>query len=137
MLTSRLATAPHAAFATIAIISSASCSLATVLAAFVAMGPARADDLSEDERKLCRDFADMASRVSRDLLTAPTTMPVYQSYCDALLKILTREIDMLRARHCPQADEAADKAAATMLRIAITAKSLGGNRTFERVTPTS
>jgi hypothetical protein len=91
------------------------------------MGPARADDLSEDERKLCRDSADMASRVSRDLLTAPTTMPVYQSYCDALLKILTREIDMLRARHCPQADQAADKAAATMLRIAITAKSLGGN----------
>ena len=124
---SRLATAPHAAFATIAIISSASCTLAAVLAALVAMGPARADDLSEDERKLCRDSADMASRVSRDLLTAPTTMPVYQSYCDALLKILTREIDMLRARHCPQADEAADKAAATMLRIAITAKSLGGN----------
>ena len=101
--------------------------LAAVLAALVAMGPARADDLSEDERKLCRDSADIASRVSRDLLTAPTTMPVYQSYCDALLKILTREIDMLRARHCPQADEAADKAAATMLRIAITAKSLGGN----------
>jgi hypothetical protein len=125
--TSRLATAPHAAFATIAIISSASCTLAAVLAALVAMGPARADDLSEDERKLCRDSADMASRVSRDLLTAPTTMPVYQSYCDALLKILTREIDMLRARHCPQADEAADKAASTMLRIAITAKSLGGN----------
>ena len=101
--------------------------LAAVLAALVAMGPARADDLSEDERKLCRDSADMASRVSRDLLTAPTTMPVYQSYCDALLKILTREIDMLRARHCPQAEEAADKAAATMLRIAIPAKSLGGN----------
>jgi hypothetical protein len=34
---------------------------------------------------------------------------------------------MLRSRHCPQAEEAADKAAATMIRIAIPAKSLGGN----------
>jgi len=91
------------------------------------MGPARADDLSEDEQKLCRDSADIASSVSRDLLAAPTTMPVYQSYCDTLLRILTHEIDMLRSRHCPQADEAADKAAATMLRIAITAKRLGHN----------
>jgi hypothetical protein len=101
--------------------------LAAVLAALVAMGPATADDLSEDERKLCRDSADIASRVSRDLVTAPTTMRLYQSYSDALLKILTREIDMLRSRHCPQADEAADKAAATMVRIAIPAKSRGGN----------
>jgi hypothetical protein len=101
--------------------------LAAVLAALVAMGPARADDLSEDEGKLCRDSVDIASRVSRDLVAAPTTMPQYQSYCDALLKILRREIDMLRSRHCPQADEAADKAAATMIRIAIPAKSLGGN----------
>jgi hypothetical protein len=51
--------------------------LAAVLAALVAMGPARADDLSEDERKLCRDSADIASRVSRDPVTAPTTMPLY------------------------------------------------------------
>jgi hypothetical protein len=101
--------------------------LAAVIVAVVAMGPARADDLSEDERKLCRDSAEIASRVSRDLVTAPTTMPLYQSYCDALLKILTREIDMLRSRHCPQADAAADRAAATMFRIAIPANRLGRN----------
>jgi hypothetical protein len=41
----------------------------------------------------------MASSVSRDLVTAPTTM-------------LTHEIEMLRSRHCPQAEEAADQAAA-------------------------
>jgi hypothetical protein len=101
--------------------------LAAVLAALVALGPARSDSLSEDERKLCSDSADIAASVSRDLLAAPTTMPVYQSYCDTLLRILAHEIDMLRSRHCPQADEAADKAAATMLRIAITAKRLGHN----------
>jgi hypothetical protein len=98
-----------------------------VLAALVAVGTARADDLSEAEREFCRDSADMASSVSRDLVTAPTTMAEYQSYRDALLKLLTHEIEMLRSRHCPQAEEAADQAAATMIRIAITAKSVRGN----------
>jgi hypothetical protein len=101
--------------------------LAAVLAALVAVGTARADDLSEAEREFCRDSADMASSVSRDLVTAPTTMAEYQSYRDALLKLLTHEIEMLRSRHCPQAEEAADQAAATMIRIAITAKSVRGN----------
>ena len=115
--------------------------LAAVLEALVAVGTARADDLSEAEREFCRDSADMALSVSRDLVTAPTTMAEYQSYRDALLKLLTHEIEMLRSRHCPQAEEAADQAAATMIRIAISAKSVRGGgigaRHFSliRVTP--
>jgi hypothetical protein len=61
--------------------------LAAVLTALVAVETARADDLSEAERELCRDSADMASSVSRDLVTALTTMAEYQSYRDALLSI--------------------------------------------------
>jgi hypothetical protein len=33
----------------------------------------------------------MALSVSRDLVTAPTTMAEYQSYRDALLKLLTHD----------------------------------------------
>jgi hypothetical protein len=54
-------------------------------------------------------------------------MAEYQSHRDALLKLLTHEIEMLRSRHWPQAEEAADQAAATMIRIAISAKSVRGN----------
>jgi hypothetical protein len=69
----------------------------------------------------------MASSVSHDLATAPTKMAERQSYRDALLKLLTHEIDMLRSRHCPEADEAANKAASTMIGISIAAKGLRGN----------